>query len=67
MARINKALTLQHRSSLDEGAHPIDFAAGDEVEILERWASHYLCRDGDGRLFNIRREDVDPEETGANS
>lgn len=63
MPRIKQSVTLLHRPNLDEEATPVHFAAGDALEILEEWESHYLCRrrdDPEGRLFNVRKELVDP-------
>ena len=34
----------------------VDFAEGDEVTILKEWEDHYLCRNGDGLLFNIAKD-----------
>ena len=63
MPRIKQAATLLHRPNLGEEATGVHFEVGDALEILEEWESHYLCRrsdDPDGRLFNIRKDLVDP-------
>ena len=60
MATIKQDVTLLHRPNLGEEATPVDFKAGDEVEIIQEWAEHYLCKNPEGQLFNIEKRYVDP-------
>ena len=56
MATIKQAITLSHQPSLGNDVQSVDFAEGDEVTILKEWEGHYLCRNGDGLLFNIAKD-----------
>ena len=56
MARIVSNVTLKHRPNLGEEASPVDFEAGCEVEILQEFREHYLIKNAEGLVFNIRKE-----------
>ena len=60
MATINTNITLKHQPNLGEDAADVAFEAGTEVTILKHWRDHYFCKSADGRVFNIRKEFVDP-------
>jgi len=60
MPRITQDVTLLHR--LQKSAEPLEvaLAAGDQVSIMKEWEHHYLIRIADGKVFNIKKEYVDP-------
>ncbi|HEY3176514.1 MAG TPA: hypothetical protein VGK94_12230 [Candidatus Polarisedimenticolia bacterium] len=60
MAAIVKDVTLMHR--LQKSVEPVEvrLSARDQVRILREWESHYLIKTPDGKVFNIRKEYVDP-------
>jgi hypothetical protein len=59
MATIKQAITLKHQSNLGEEVEEVSFAEGDEVTVLKEWDDRFLCKNGDGRLFNVPKELVD--------
>ncbi len=59
MGTIKEAITLKHQANLGEEVEDVAFAAGDEVTVLKEWADHYLCKNDDGRLFNIPKPYVE--------
>jgi hypothetical protein len=59
MARIVSDVTLKHRPNLGEEPKSYAFSAGSEVEILQEWSEHYLVRNADGLVFNVRKECVE--------
>lgn len=61
MARIKTALTLRHRESLEHEEEEVAFEAGQTLTVLRDWGERCLCRDGEGRLFNVPSEFLEPE------
>ncbi len=59
MAKIKQLLRLGHRANLGEEVEEVSFQPGDEVTVLKEWADRLLCKDAEGRLFNIPREQVE--------
>ncbi len=60
MATINRDITLKHQPNLGEEVVEVAFEAGTEVTLLKEWRDHYFCKDAEGRVFNVRRELIDP-------
>lgn len=54
--QIREAVTLKVQANLGEEIEEVEFAAGEELFVLKEWAHHYLARNADGRLFNVRKE-----------
>jgi len=59
MATIKDAITLKHQANLSEAVEDVSFAPGDEVTVLKEWSDHYLCKNADGRVFNIEKDHVE--------
>ena len=59
MATIKETITLKHQANLGEAVEDVGFQAGDEVTVLKEWSDHYLCKNADGRVFNILKDQVE--------
>ncbi len=59
MAKVRSAITLKHQANLGEDVEDVEFAAGEEVTVLKEWADHYLCKNGEGQVFNIPKDQVE--------
>jgi hypothetical protein len=53
-------VTLRHQPNLGEEVADVEVSAGTELTVLQEWDSHYLAKDGDGKLFNVRKELAEP-------
>ena len=51
-----EALTLKAHANLGEEVEDVEFSAGEELTVLKEWDHHYLVRNADGKLFNVRKE-----------
>ena len=60
MASLSRAITLKHKPNVGEDVVDVEFDAGTEVTILEKWENHYLVKDGEGRVFNAPKDAVTP-------
>ena len=58
MATLREDVTLGHRANTGDPVAEIALAVGDPVTILSGWSEHYLVRDDQGRIFNLRKEAV---------
>ena len=54
--QIKEALTLKAHANLGEEIEDVEFSAGEELTVLKEWAHHYLVRNAEGKLFNVRKE-----------
>ena len=54
--QLKEAVTLKAQANLGEEVEDVECAAGDELTVLKEWAHHYLVRDNDGKLFNVRKD-----------
>lgn len=59
MATIKEAITLKHQANLSEAVEDVSFAPGEEVTVLKEWSDHYLCKNAEGRVFNILKDQVE--------
>jgi hypothetical protein len=59
MATIKKAITLRHQANLGEDPEDVALSEGDEVTVLHEWEDRSLCKNEDGRLFNIPKAQLD--------
>jgi len=59
MARIRTAITLKHRANLGEDVADVSFSEGQEVTVLKKWADHVLCKNDEGQVFNIPKDQVE--------
>jgi hypothetical protein len=57
---LKQDVTLRHQANLGEEISDIELSAGTELTVLQEWEHHYLAKDGDGKLFNVRKELVEP-------
>ena len=53
-------VTLKHQPIVGEEVAGIELSAGTELTVLQEWEHHYLAKDGDGKLFNVRKELAEP-------
>ena len=59
MAKIKEAVTLKHRANLGEQAEEVQFEAGQEVTVLKEWAQSYLCKNDEGQLFHVPKDQLE--------
>lgn len=59
MATIKRSITLKHQANLGEEVEEVSFAEGDEVTVLKEWEDRLLCKNDEGKLFNIPKEAVE--------
>ena len=59
MASIKHPITLKHRANLGEEAEDVEFQEGEEVTVLKEWEESILCKNDDGKLFNIPKDALD--------
>ena len=57
---LKEDVTLRHQPNLGEEVADIELAAGTELTVLQEWDKHYLAKDGDGKLFNVRKDLAEP-------
>ena len=38
----------------------VELSEGTELTVLQEWEGHYLAKDGDGKLFNVRKDLAEP-------
>ena len=60
MPTITQNVTVHHRLQKSVDAAVVELVAGQQVNIIKEWAHHYLIRTVDGKVFNVRKECVDP-------
>ena len=60
MPVLTRNVTLLHRLQKSSDATEIHLRTGDQVTILKEWAEHYLIKTPDGKVFNVRKENIDP-------
>ena len=56
MAKIKQAVTLKHQPNLGEEVAEVSFEEGTELTVLKEWEDRSLCKDDDGKLFNVPKE-----------
>lgn len=59
MATITQAITLKHQANLGEEVEEVSFAEGEEVTVLKAWDDRVLCKNGEGKLFNVPKDALD--------
>jgi hypothetical protein len=57
---LKKDLTLRHQPNLGEEVAEVELSGGTELTVLQEWEQHYLAKDGDGKLFNVRKDLAEP-------
>ncbi|MFQ5701768.1 MAG: hypothetical protein ACE5HU_07995 [Acidobacteriota bacterium] len=60
MASITQDIKLRHAPTKSAPVEPITLTAGTPVTIVKEWKHHYLIKTGEGHVFNVRKEFVDP-------
>ncbi len=60
MPTITQDVIVYHQLQKDSTPEEITLTAGDSVDIVKEWATRYLIKASDGKLFNIPKEFVDP-------
>ncbi len=59
MPTITQDVVLQHQLQKDTEPEEVTLSNGDSVEVVKEWASHYLIKTSDGKLFTVSKEYVD--------
>ena len=59
MATIKEDITLKFITTTDSDIEETSFSAGDEVELLETWETHYLVKDDEGHHYSIPKDKLD--------
>ncbi len=54
--RIKDDITLKAQANLGEDIEEIEFASGAELAVLHEFATAWLVKDDDGKLFNVKKE-----------
>jgi hypothetical protein len=60
MPTITKEVVLYHQLEKDSEPEEITLPPGEAVTIVKEWSSRFLFKTGEGKLFNIAKEYVDP-------
>lgn len=56
MAKLKRAVVLEHQVSVNAAAEKVSFEAGRELTVLKEWSERVLCKDASGRMFNVPKE-----------
>lgn len=56
MATIKQDVKLKHQSNLSQEVEEITLAAGETVTVLKEWNDFVLCKNADGKHFNVPKE-----------
>lgn len=54
--RIKHSVTLRHQANLGEDVSDVELDEGSELSVLQDWDGAWLVKDGDGRLFNVKKD-----------
>ena len=57
--RLKEAVTLRAQANLGEEVEDFAFDTGAELTVLQEFQTAWLVKDGDGRLFNVKKELAD--------
>lgn len=60
MASITQDVIVYHQLQKDSTPEEVTLSSGDAVDIVREWATRYLIKASDGKLFNIPKDFVDP-------
>ena len=60
MASITQDVIVYHQLQKDSTPEEITLNTGDAVDIVREWATRYLIKVSDGKLFNIPKDFIDP-------
>jgi hypothetical protein len=60
MPTITQDVIVYHQLQKDSAPEEVTLTAGASVDIVKEWATRYLIKASDGKLFNIPKEFVDP-------
>ncbi len=58
--KIKDSITLKSQPNLGEEVEETEFEAGTELAVLQEFQTHWLVKDDDGKLFNVKKELVEP-------
>ncbi len=62
MAKVKEAFSAYLRMGKEGEVETVEFQSGDEVEIVKEWEGELvLIKNGDGKLFNIKKSLLDME------
>ena len=54
--QIKSDCSLRYQPNLGEEVTEVQFETGAELQVLQTWAGAWLAKDGEGRLFNVKKE-----------
>lgn len=57
--RMKNAVTLKHQANLGEDVEEVEFSEGTELHVLQTFQGAWLCKDDEGRLFNVKKEQAE--------
>jgi hypothetical protein len=57
---LKEDVSLKHQANLGEEVADVEIEAGTELQVLQEWDAHYLVKDDEGKLFNLKKELTDP-------
>lgn len=60
MASMKQDVTVGYSPTKASGVTQVSLSAGDPVTVVKEWAEHYLIKTSDGKLFNVKKELVEP-------
>lgn len=61
MAKFIAATVLKHATTKDDTPEEVSFEEGTEVTVMKEWERHYLIQDSEGKLFNVKKDLIDPD------
>ena len=57
--RLKEDLSLKHQANLGEEVEEVEFASGTELEVLQEFDAVWLCKNDDGQLFNVKKDQAE--------
>jgi len=60
VAKCKTGFPWKFRTNLQADLEEKQFAAGEEVTLMQTWKRHYLVRDTSGHLHNIPKDRIEP-------
>jgi hypothetical protein len=53
--RLKQSVTLKYQPNLGEEVADVEMEEGTELQVLQTWENAWLVKDGEGRLFNVKK------------
>ena len=58
--KLKRSVTYKHQANLGEDVSEDQFSAVDEFTVLQEWESAWLAKSGDGKLYNVKKDEAEP-------